>query len=93
MKNHNRPAVTVTEAADMLGISRALAYQLVARGDIPALRLGRRLVVPRKAIEAMLDEGVDGAWTAALRADRATTHAPTPIRSLLVQKAPDEIGS
>lgn len=54
-----RRAMTVTEAAAALGISRALAYQLVARGDLPALRLGRRLVVPRRAIDVLLGE--DGA--------------------------------
>jgi excisionase family DNA binding protein len=38
----------------MLGISRAHAYELVARGDLPHLRLGRRVVVPKHAIEVLL---------------------------------------
>ena len=49
-----KPVLTVTEAAALLGISRALAYQLVARGEIPAVHLGRRIVVPRQALEALL---------------------------------------
>lgn len=53
--------MTVTEAAAMLGISRGLAYQLVARGEIPALRLGRRLIVPRHAIEALLGQPAEEA--------------------------------
>ena len=45
---------TVEETAALLGISRAHAYELVARGELPHLRLGRRLVVPKHAIEVLL---------------------------------------
>jgi excisionase family DNA binding protein len=50
----NRLALTVTEASSLLGISRALAYELVARGEIPSIRLGRRLVVPTAALLDLL---------------------------------------
>jgi excisionase family DNA binding protein len=50
-------ALSVPEVAELLGISRGLAYELVARRELPALRLGRRLVVPRHLIEALLNEG------------------------------------
>ena len=49
-----RLTLSVTEAATLLGISRALAYELVARGELPALHLGRRLVVPRTALLELL---------------------------------------
>lgn len=49
-----RQVLTVSEAAQALGISRTLAYQLVARQELPSLRLGRRIVVPRQAIETLL---------------------------------------
>lgn len=49
-----RLTLTVEEAAQVLGISRALAYELVARAEIPSLRLGRRIVVPRRALEVLL---------------------------------------
>jgi excisionase family DNA binding protein len=59
-----RLGLTVEQAADLLGISRALAYELVADGTIPCLRLRRRIVVPRAALVRMLDpageEGDDG---------------------------------
>lgn len=55
MLDDGRLVLTVTEAAQALGISRALAYELIARGELPALRLGRRLVVPRRALEALVD--------------------------------------
>ena len=70
----------------MLGVSRAFAYELVSRGDIPALRLGRRLIVPRKAIDAMLDATADS-WAATLRVERSTTHGSRPIRALFVRPA------
>lgn len=52
-----RPRLTlsVEEAASLLGISRTLAYELVTRGDLPHLRLGRRILVSRRALEAMVD--------------------------------------
>jgi excisionase family DNA binding protein len=53
-----RLTLTVEEAASVLGVSRALGYELVRRGEIPSLRLGRRIVVPRLALEAMfIDAG------------------------------------
>ena len=48
--------LTVTEAAKVLGISRGLAYQLVRQGVIPTIRLGRRLVVPKARLTALLGE-------------------------------------
>ena len=46
---------TVTEAAELLGISRSGAYECVRRGEIPSLTLGRRVVIPRRSFEALLD--------------------------------------
>jgi excisionase family DNA binding protein len=54
MPVQNKLTLSVPETAALLGISRAHAYELVARGQLPALRLGRRLVVPRQAIENLL---------------------------------------
>ena len=52
--------VTVEEAARLLGISRTLAYELVTRDQLPHLRLGRRIVVSRRALELMVDGGLLG---------------------------------
>lgn len=49
-----RLTLSVEEAAHLLGISRALAYELVRRGDLPRLQLGRRIVVPRRALEELV---------------------------------------
>src|SRR5438874_11596004 len=55
---HKSLTLSVGQAAKLLGISRAFAYELVARGELPSLRLGRRIVVPRRALEALLEAGV-----------------------------------
>lgn len=42
--------ITVEDAARLLGISRGLAYEAARRGDLPVIRLGRRLLVPRQRL-------------------------------------------
>jgi excisionase family DNA binding protein len=49
-----RRTYTVTEAATVLGISRTSAYERVHAGELPALRLGRRIVITRAVVDAML---------------------------------------
>ena len=48
---------SVDHAAEVLGIGRNSAYQAVRRGEIPAIRIGRRLVVPVDALERLLQQG------------------------------------
>lgn len=50
--------ITVEEAARLLGISRGLAYDMARIGKIPTIRFGRRLLVPRRALEHLLGESV-----------------------------------
>ena len=47
---------SVPEAGRLLSLSRATAYALASQGVLPTIRLGRRLVVPKIAIERMLAE-------------------------------------
>jgi excisionase family DNA binding protein len=47
--------ITVEEAAALLRIGRNLAYEAVRRGELPAIRVGRRLLVPRQALERLLE--------------------------------------
>jgi excisionase family DNA binding protein len=46
--------LTVDETAALLGISRGLAYEGVRRGEIPSVKVGKRIVVPRTRLEAWL---------------------------------------
>lgn len=52
-----RKTYTVDEAADVLGISRSLAYECVKTGELPSLRFRRRIVIPVHIV----DELVSGA--------------------------------
>lgn len=49
-----RLTLTVEEAARLLGIGRSLAYELVATGGLPSIRLGRRILIPRAAVDVLL---------------------------------------
>ena len=53
-------AYSVTEVALMLGISRSSAYEYVRTGELPSMRLGNRIVIPRLAFETMLDQQLAG---------------------------------
>jgi len=48
---------TVDEVAKLLRISRPKAFEGVHCGEIPHIRVGRRILVPRAALEALLGEG------------------------------------
>jgi len=53
--SHDRLVYTVDEVAYLLGISRAFAYELVARGELPVIRFGRRLLIPKLPLLALVD--------------------------------------
>jgi excisionase family DNA binding protein len=53
--NKNTPTVfTVDEVAKILRIGRISTYQAIERGDVPSIRIGRRILVPRMALEELL---------------------------------------
>jgi excisionase family DNA binding protein len=45
----------VPEAAKLLGVSARTYYQAAARGEVPAVRVGRRIVVPGLALRRFLE--------------------------------------
>ena len=49
--------LTVEETAKCLGIGRNSAYEAIARGEIPVIRIGKRLLVPKAALETLLAVG------------------------------------
>ena len=51
-----RLCLTVPEAAAMLGISRNFAYELVKRKELPVIEFGKRKLIPRAALEKMLEK-------------------------------------
>ena len=48
--------LSVPEAGKLLGLGRDASYQAAKRGELPVLKFGKRLVVPRVALERMLQE-------------------------------------
>ncbi len=58
------PTLTMEKAAEILGISRRSAYRAASTGELPVLRLGRRLLVPTARLLELLGmqpTQVDGA--------------------------------
>ena len=53
-----RLCITVPEAAEMPGISRNFGYKLVKEGKLPSQRFGKRILMPRAALDRMLEEGM-----------------------------------
>jgi excisionase family DNA binding protein len=47
---------SINEAAQVLGISRASAYEAAHRGELPVRVIGRRMLVPRVALLRLLNE-------------------------------------
>ena len=45
-----------SEVAQLLGIGRSLTYELIARREIPSVRLGRSLRVPAESLQKWIKE-------------------------------------
>ncbi len=63
---------TVEEAGEILGIGRSAAYQGVRTGEIPAIRIGRRLLVPVQALEQLLSTAKPSTPEMQISADQNT---------------------
>ena len=51
----SRLTYSVEETARRLGVGRSSAYEAIRRGELPIIRVGRRLLVSRVALERMLE--------------------------------------
>ena len=51
-----RLMLTVEEAAKLLGVSRIKGYELAHSEGFPAMRLGRKLLIPRDRFLAWIDQ-------------------------------------
>lgn len=47
----------VAEVSKLTGLCRGSVYSAIRRGDIPYLRVGKRILVPRSALEKKLEAG------------------------------------
>ena len=58
--NHQSATITVDEARSIIGtdqISRGALYGAIKRGEVPNLRLGGRILIPRQAFMKWLGGG------------------------------------
>ncbi len=53
-----RLCITVPEAVSILGLSRNFTYELVKQKQLPVIKFGKRLLIPRAALEKMLEKDV-----------------------------------
>jgi len=53
----SQPTMTVDETAPWLGVSRDAVYDACNRGDLPSLRVGRRVLVPTARLRDLLGMG------------------------------------
>jgi excisionase family DNA binding protein len=54
MDNTDQLSLTVDETRRKLGLSRGLIYQAIHEGQIPSIRIGKRILIPRAALEKLL---------------------------------------
>ena len=58
MSSNESLLVGVPEAARLFGVSVNHMWRFVWNGDIPSIRLGKRVMVPRSALSAMVDRAI-----------------------------------
>ena len=57
MNSEKRQTLNVPEVAQILGVSRNLCYQRIRSGEIPVIKIGRRLLISTQALEKILCDG------------------------------------
>ena len=50
-----KPTMTVDELSKVLGIGRRQAYEAVKRGEIPSIKLGKRILISTRVVNRILD--------------------------------------
>ena len=53
---NDKALLRAEEVARVLGIGRSKAYEMIARGELPSLRIGRLVRVPRHALDRWIAE-------------------------------------
>ncbi|HUW45633.1 MAG TPA: helix-turn-helix domain-containing protein [Dehalococcoidia bacterium] len=56
MQDNGRLTYDVKTAAKLLGLSKNSAYQACLTGQIPCLKIGKRILIPRAQLDRMLNE-------------------------------------
>ncbi len=56
----DRILTSVFETAESLGISETKTRELIASGDLLSVRIGRRVLVPRSAVQRYVERAMNG---------------------------------
>jgi len=56
------PVLNATQLSEILGISRAGAYNLMHREDFPTLQIGKRMLVPRDKLMVWIERNTGGGF-------------------------------
>lgn len=57
MQTSERLTYSVLEAAQKLGLSKNSVYQACAKGEIPHIKIGKRILIPKVSLERLLSGG------------------------------------
>jgi excisionase family DNA binding protein len=66
------PFIAVWVVARLLSVSESHVRNLIRRGELPAVRLGRRIVVPAAAVDKLLDDTLR-------QSERSPDHVGSPM--------------
>ena len=47
--------LSVRESCPVIGVSRSRMFELIARGELESVKIGRRRLVPREAIDTYIE--------------------------------------
>ena len=64
-----KKTMTITEAAKVLGIGRNNAYAAARNGDIPTIKIGKRILVLTAPLKKMLGEAAQMSDARSMRRD------------------------
>jgi excisionase family DNA binding protein len=56
MGKTSRAVYSVEEGAEKLGVNVKTAYEAIKAKQIPSVRIGRRILIPRALLDRMLEE-------------------------------------
>jgi len=84
MTNNQPLTLTVEQAAQVLGIGRSTAYELVRTGDLKHIRLRRRVVIPIAHLAERLGVDRQGIWASLLPPSAPESFAPDSAGSARV---------
>ncbi len=53
IKKENKLCYTIPEAAELIGVSRNQGYELARRGELPIVKMGKLLFIPKARLHKM----------------------------------------